>query len=108
MKINIIGIDIVKNKNLWMSFFLYFFFPKDVYKTTFIREVFIRLKEKDQGFGPSSLQALVIVFFLPTVLIRGFSCAPSSEKYAFYSVLKENQSIRFLDDNKMKELIQII
>jgi hypothetical protein len=26
--------------------------------------------------------------------------------YAFYSVLSENKSTRFLDDNKMKELIK--
>lgn len=32
----------------------------------------------------------------------------SSEEYAFYSVLKENESTSFLDDNKMKELIRAI
>jgi type I restriction enzyme R subunit len=32
----------------------------------------------------------------------------SSEEYAFYSVLKENESTGFLDDNKMKELIHTI
>lgn len=32
----------------------------------------------------------------------------SSEEYAFYSVLKENESTSFLDDNKMKELIHTI
>ena len=28
-----------------------------------------RLKQKTQGFGPNSLQALAIVFFLPTVVV---------------------------------------
>jgi type I restriction enzyme R subunit len=32
----------------------------------------------------------------------------SPEEYAFYSVLSENKSTRFLDDNKMKELIHTI
>ena len=32
----------------------------------------------------------------------------SSAEYAFYSVLKENESTSFLDDNKMKELIRAI
>ena len=32
----------------------------------------------------------------------------SPEEYAFYSVLKENESTSFLDDNKMKELIHTI
>jgi len=32
----------------------------------------------------------------------------SSEEYAFYSVLKENESTHFLNDNKMKELIHTI
>jgi len=32
----------------------------------------------------------------------------SSAEYAFYSVLKENESTSFLDDNKMKELIHTI
>ena len=32
----------------------------------------------------------------------------TSEEYAFYSVLNENESTRFLDDNKMKELIHTI
>jgi hypothetical protein len=31
--------------------------------------VFSRLKEMRQGFGPSSLQALAIVFFLPTMVV---------------------------------------
>ena len=30
------------------------------------------------------------------------------EEYAFYSVLNENESTRFLDDDKMKELIHTI
>lgn len=32
----------------------------------------------------------------------------SSEEYAFYSVLNENASTKFLDDQKMKELIHVI
>jgi type I restriction enzyme R subunit len=32
----------------------------------------------------------------------------TSEEYAFYSVLNENESTRFLDDDKMKELIHTI
>ena len=32
----------------------------------------------------------------------------SPEEYAFYSVLKENESTSFLDDHKMKELIHTI
>ena len=31
--------------------------------------VFGRLKQKNTGFGPSSLQALAITFFLPTIVI---------------------------------------
>jgi hypothetical protein len=31
--------------------------------------VFKRLKEKDQGFGPNSLRAIGIVIFIPTLLI---------------------------------------
>jgi hypothetical protein len=31
--------------------------------------VFSRLREMKQGFGPSSLQALAIVFFLPTLVV---------------------------------------
>ena len=31
-----------------------------------------------------------------------------NEEYAFYSVLKENDSTNFLDDNRMKELIHTI
>jgi hypothetical protein len=31
--------------------------------------VFARLRAKDQGFGPNSLQALAIVFFLPTLVV---------------------------------------
>jgi xanthine/uracil permease len=31
--------------------------------------VFSRLKEKAQGFGPSSLKALGLVLFIPTLLI---------------------------------------
>jgi type I restriction enzyme R subunit len=30
------------------------------------------------------------------------------EEYAFYSVLSENESTKFLEDNKMKELIHVI
>ncbi|MEI2431154.1 hypothetical protein RDV84_13030 [Lysobacter yananisis] len=33
------------------------------------RGVFMRLKEKQQGFGPSSLHALAISFFLPVLVI---------------------------------------
>ena len=33
--------------------------------------VFARLKAKDQGFGPSSLKALGIILFLPTLVILG-------------------------------------
>jgi hypothetical protein len=33
------------------------------------RGVFLRLKEKNQGFAPNSLQALAIVFFLPIIVI---------------------------------------
>ena len=32
----------------------------------------------------------------------------SKEEYAFYSVLAENESTKFLEDNKMKELIHVI
>jgi type I restriction enzyme R subunit len=32
----------------------------------------------------------------------------TSEEYAFYSVLNENESTRFLNDDKMKELIHTI
>ena len=32
----------------------------------------------------------------------------SSEEYAFYSVLSENKSTKFLEDHKMKELIHVI
>ena len=32
----------------------------------------------------------------------------SSEEYAFYTVLAENESTRFLEDEKMKELIHVI
>jgi len=33
--------------------------------------VFARLKAKNQGFGPNSLKALGLVFFIPTLLIIG-------------------------------------
>lgn len=32
----------------------------------------------------------------------------SSEEYAFYSILSENESTKFLEDHKMKELIHVI
>ena len=32
----------------------------------------------------------------------------TSEEYAFYTVLAENESTRFLEDEKMKELIHVI
>jgi type I restriction enzyme R subunit len=32
----------------------------------------------------------------------------SSEEYAFYSVLAQNDSTKFLEDHKMKELIHVI
>ena len=44
--------------------------------------VFIRLKEKEQGFGPSSLQALAIVFFLPTVILLTLLAGLQSEALA--------------------------
>ena len=31
--------------------------------------VFVRLKQRDQGFGPNSLKALGLVLFIPTLLM---------------------------------------
>ncbi len=32
----------------------------------------------------------------------------TAEEYAFYSILSENRSTKYLEDNKMKELIHVI
>ncbi len=37
--------------------------------------VFERLKAKDQGFGPSSLKALGVILFLPSLIIIGVAVA---------------------------------
>ncbi|WP_216593875.1 hypothetical protein [Thioflavicoccus mobilis] len=44
--------------------------------------VFSRLKAKEQGFGPNSLQALAIVFFLPTMVIVSLLAGLESEAMA--------------------------
>jgi len=46
------------------------------------RGVFIRLKEKQQGFGPNSLQALAITFFLPTVVLVAIVAGLDSQALA--------------------------
>lgn len=46
------------------------------------RGVFSRLKEKNQGFAPNSLQALAIVFFLPTVVIVALVAGLESQALA--------------------------
>lgn len=46
------------------------------------RGVFSRLKEKNQGFAPNSLQALAIVFFLPIVVIVSLVAGLDSQALA--------------------------
>lgn len=46
------------------------------------KSVFDRLKDKSQGFGPSSLQALAIVFFLPIIVIVALVAGLQSEALA--------------------------
>jgi hypothetical protein len=46
------------------------------------RGVLLRLKEKGQGFGPSSLQAIAITFFLPIVVILALLAGLESQALA--------------------------